>query len=208
MKLHCKLCLICTVQHRRTCTCETGLGICSFAHLLFALVALEKRASVSESLSSLFTKEGLWADRSFPSLKKSNVSNLLVIQANGSQKTSDSLKKIHIFLGLGICSWVFERITRFLWAKVRPEQFALGHKFFEQLARKKRTNHSHRSFLKSDSLFGKQQHLQIAHSPSFKWAILSEKANSQLCFLCMFFTAFPLFMCPRANRSRRSSLLH
>ena len=49
---------------------------------------------------SLFTKDGLWANHSRCSLKKSSVSDSLVIQANRSQKTNDSLKKFVFFVCL------------------------------------------------------------------------------------------------------------
>ena len=55
---------------------------------LIALVALNKRATVSKSLSI--------------SLKKNNVSDLLVIQANRLKKTSDSLEKTFF-----VCFWQF-----------------------------------------------------------------------------------------------------
>ena len=52
----------------------------------FPLVALWQRATVSESLLLLFTKERLWANRSFFFFLKSNDSGLLVIRANRSKK--------------------------------------------------------------------------------------------------------------------------
>ena len=61
-----------------------------------ALVTLYKRATVSKLLSTLFSKER--------PLKKSDVSDLLVIQANRSQKTSDLLKKNLFFVCLDSCS--------------------------------------------------------------------------------------------------------
>ena len=64
-----------------SCHCPfLGLGIRSFAHLLIVV-----------SLKIARFKEQPWA---IGSLKKSNVSDLLVIQANRLQKTSDSLKKL------------------------------------------------------------------------------------------------------------------
>ena len=63
----------------------------------FAYVALYKRAIVSNSLMWLFTKEGMRANTL---LKKSNVSDALVIQANCLQKMSDLQKNcfFHRFL--------------------------------------------------------------------------------------------------------------
>ena len=63
-----------------------------FAHSLFAL-----------SLKIAHFKERPWAIRTHHSLQKSNVNDLLVLQANRSQRTSDSLEKFKFFL----CFWQF-----------------------------------------------------------------------------------------------------
>ena len=54
-------------------------------HEQIALVALYKRATMSESLSSLFKKERPWANRSCCSLQKSNVSKSLSLLFNKEQ---------------------------------------------------------------------------------------------------------------------------
>ena len=65
----------------------------------FALVTLYKRATVSESLPSLFIKEWLWAIRSGRSLKKSDGRDVLFSKSESlfcsfdHTKTNDSLEK-------------------------------------------------------------------------------------------------------------------
>ena len=74
---------------------QAGLGILSYFIIScerFALVALNKRGTMRNSLRLLMTKELLWANCSLLSLKKSNKNDLLVIRANRSQKRAIHLK--------------------------------------------------------------------------------------------------------------------
>ena len=68
-----------------------------------ALIALNKRATVSNLLGSLMTEEQLWAYRSCCSVKKSDLSDSLMIRANLSQKPAIPSKKFIFF----ICFWQF-----------------------------------------------------------------------------------------------------
>ena len=82
--------------------------ICSYCSLKksdceqIALVALNKRGSVSNSLRSLMTNKWPWANDSRLCVKKSNMSDLLVIRANWSLKWAICSGKKHI-----LCFWHF-----------------------------------------------------------------------------------------------------
>ena len=111
-------------------------------HEQIALVALSKRATMSDSLRLLRTKERLWAIRSGHSWKKSSMSDSLMIWAKCSQKRAIRLEKILFFVVLGSFSLLYpynahERIAHVALHSVmtteRWEGFALFH---EQNARK------------------------------------------------------------------------
>ena len=82
--------------------------ICSYCSLKksdceqIALVALNKRGSVSNSLRSLMTNKWPWANDSRLCVKKSNMSDLLVTRANWSLKWAICSGKKHI-----LCFWHF-----------------------------------------------------------------------------------------------------
>ena len=72
----------------------TGLGIWSFTHSLFCSKSLILKSNCEQFAHVDLYKR---ANRSCCSLKKSNVSDLLEMRANHSQKASDSLKKLIVF---------------------------------------------------------------------------------------------------------------
>ena len=91
--------------------CERMWAICSYHSFKksnckqITLVALNKRATVSDSLRSVMKKEQPWSNHS---LRKSCVSDLLMILcSNRSQKTSNSLKKTYFL-------YVFDSFSLFL----------------------------------------------------------------------------------------------
>ena len=111
----------------------------------------------------------------FGSFLKSDVSESLTVAllwwATWANCSSHSFVKCD---GSGLLKSLFKKEQM---SEEQREPFALWHKKGES-----RANHSHCSFLKSDEsylLFCKEQHEQITHVHSLKWAILSERANSQ-----------------------------
>ena len=83
-------------------------SLAKFAHFkewLWAICSYRfvKRVTMSKSLSWLLTKEWPWAIRSRWSSKKSDVSDLLMIQANRSQKLVICFKLFIFF----VCFWQF-----------------------------------------------------------------------------------------------------
>ena len=86
-------------------------ALCSFAKIahfkewLWAICSYRfvKRVTMSKSLSWLLTIEWPWAIRSRRSSKKSDVSDLLMIQANRSQKLAICFKLFIFF----VCFWQF-----------------------------------------------------------------------------------------------------
>ena len=138
---------------------STGLGICSSVFLSELLIFCEWKSEVSNSLMVAILWWATWANRSGHYLKRSNCAkcdlgdSLLGIKRG---KTVKNIWKIRIF-----------------WA---------NRSFFASPSLESWANNSHCSFLKSDEsnlLFCKEQHERIAHGPSLKWAILSERAKSE-----------------------------
>ena len=147
----------------RTVCCAQG-G--EFAHRFLFVFCEWKSESVIHSFLSR---------SNFGSFLKSDVSESLTVAllwwATWANCSSHSFVKCD---GSGLLKSLFKKEQM---SEEQREPFALWHKKGES-----RANHSHCSFLKSDEsylLFCKEQHEQITHVHSLKWAILSKRANSQ-----------------------------
>ena len=139
---------------------SSWMGICSFAQNCslkksdcerFALIALYKRANMSESLLSLFTKEWLWAKCCCCSLQKNDVSEWCLSLVN-KLHVSDLL----MIPGLGIRSSVFRANHAFFVQKLANERFAQKNERFTHLL-----------------IFGERPE-RFAHNSSFPLSDLSE----------------------------------
>ena len=103
-----------SVEHEKEYE-KSGLGMCSFAYSLFcsklfifkeqreeqfAFVALYKRATMSESLSSFFKKEQPWAICSFSRVSRSFAQKKPAIPSKNQRANSQPCKQYSIIYNL------------------------------------------------------------------------------------------------------------
>ena len=145
----------------------TGLGIWSFTHSLFCSKSLILKSNCEQFAHVDLYKR---ANCSCCSLKKSNVSDLLEMRANHSQKASHSLKKLTVFPLFYAQEWIapvtlgsVAFILRATWAfcsrrslqKERPWAIRSDHSW-------QKSNRSDSLFFTSESLFHSQKNERIA----------------------------------------------